>query len=180
MNCSSAEARFERFLDGELTPRERGGMLAHVDSCAACGDVFAELRAVDALLIEPRRVELAPNFTAATMAHARSLDTPRVYRTPIRAYVVSYLAGAWLVTGAAYMLAPQATRAVAGAVIDVARTVTDAVGGLSSVVARSLGHDGTTIGALLGALLAFDLVLVVACGAALKYVRPALLERPRS
>ena len=49
------------------------------------------------------------------MAQARTLATPYAYRAPIRAYVVSYLAGAWLVTGAAYVLAPQATRAVTGA-----------------------------------------------------------------
>jgi len=180
MNCSSTEELFERFLDGQLAPAERGGMLAHVDGCANCHSVLEELRVVDALLLEPRRIELTPNFTFATMAEARALPPPAVYNAPIRAYVVSYLAAAWMIAGAAVLLAPQMTHAVTATILDVGRSVADAIGGLGTVISRAFGHGGSTMGAILGALLALDAMLVAALGAALKYVRPRLVERLRS
>ena len=180
MNCSSAEELFERFLDGDVSAQERGRVLAHVDACAGCCSILEELRVVDALLLEPRRVELAPNFTFATMAEARALADPASYRAPVRAYVVSYIVAAWMIAGAALVLAPAMMHALGGTVIDVARSVADAVGGLGAAVSRALGHGGSTITAILAALLALDVMLVVGFGAALKYVQPRLAERLRS
>jgi anti-sigma factor RsiW len=180
MNCSSAEALFEQILDGDVPPAKRGGFVAHIERCAACSGLLAELRVVDGLLRAPRQVALAPNFTFATMAEACTLRAPQPYRAPVRAYLVSYLAGAWLIAGAALLLAPGPMRALGGTTLDVARSIADAVGGLGAVIVRSFGRGGTMLTALLGALLLLDTVLVAGFGFALNYVRPRLAERLRS
>ena len=140
MNCSSAEAHFERFLDAELTAAQTTRMLDHVDRCATCSSVLEELRVVDALLLAPRQVELAPNFTFATMAEARALAPATPYRAPVGAYVVSYLAGAWMLVGAAFVFEPHTMHAVTAAALAIGRSIADAVGGLGSMVSRAIGH----------------------------------------
>jgi hypothetical protein len=180
MNCSSTEALFEGFLDGELARAERDRFVAHIDRCADCGGLLEELRCVDALLCEPRQIELAPNFTFATMAEARALPPPVVDRAPLRAYLVSYLAAAWLIAAAGWFLAPQTMHALAGTIVDIARSVIDAIGGLGAVIARLFGRGGNVLTALLGALLALDVLVVAGFGFALKYVQPRLVERLRS
>jgi anti-sigma factor RsiW len=179
MSCSSAEALFERFLDGELATAQQGEFLAHIDACAGCRSVLEELRVVDGLLNTPRRVPLAPNFTFATMAEARVLRAPAQYQAPIRAYLVSYLVAAWLIAGAALVFAPQTLHALSGVVLDAARGVAEAFGGLGNMVARLFGRGGNVLTALLGALLALDVLLVAGFGFALKYMRPRLVERIR-
>lgn len=180
MSCSSTEALFERFLDGELSAAQHVRVIAHVDGCTACRDVLEELRVVDALLTQPREVQLAPNFTFATMAEARAVHAPAPYRAPVRAYLVSYLAAAWLIAGAAMLFAPQTMRALGGTLVDIARTIFDAVGGLGTVIARLLGRGGNVVTAALLALLVIDILLVAGFGFALRYLRPRLVERLRS
>ena len=80
MNCSWCEERFERFLDGLLTAGESAALRRHVDACGACYGLLEELRVVDALLLEPRSVELPPNFTFATLACVRTMARPHVRR----------------------------------------------------------------------------------------------------
>ncbi|MFN2461542.1 MAG: zf-HC2 domain-containing protein [Candidatus Velthaea sp.] len=180
MNCSSSEALFERFLDGELVPRDRARLLAHVDACAACRGVLEELRVVDALLLTPRDVKLAPNFTFATMAEVRALPQPRPHRAPVLAYLVCYLTATWLLIAAAFVLAPQTMHALGTTLLDAAASVANAFGGVGRVAARLVDRDGTGVGALLGALLFLDVTLAAMFGAALVYVRPRVLERLRS
>jgi hypothetical protein len=180
MSCSSTEALFEPFLDGELPAAARGELIAHVDRCAGCRGVLEELRVVDALLIEPRRIDLAPNFTFAVMAEARALAAPAPYRPPVRAYLVSYLVGAWLLAGVAMAFAPLTMRALAGTTLDIARSIFGAIGALGAVIGRSFGRGGNVLSALLAALLLVDAALIAAGGLALKYVRPLLVERLRS
>jgi len=179
MSCSSAEACFEAFLDGKLTDTQRTGLLAHVDGCAACRGVLEELRVVDGLLSTPREVSLAPNFTFATMAETRAMGAPACYQAPIRAYLVSYLAGAWLIAAAAFLFAPQTMHALSGTVLDLARSIAEAIGGFGAMIARWFARGGNGLGALLGALLAVDVLLVTVFGFVLKYMRPRLVERLR-
>lgn len=179
MSCSSAEALFERFLDGNLIRTQRGELLAHIDGCAGCRSVLEELRVVDGLLNTPREVLLAPNFTFATMAETRALRAPAYYQPPVRAYVVSYLAATWLIAVAALLFAPQTMHALSGAILDFARSILAAAGGIGAMIARWLTRGGNVLPALLGALLALDLLLVTGFGFALKYMRPRLVERLR-
>jgi predicted anti-sigma-YlaC factor YlaD len=180
MSCSLAEALFELFLDGELAAVQSERLIAHVDRCPTCRGVLEELRVVDALLLGPRRIDLAPNFSFAVMAEARALPPPAPYRAPIRAYLVSYLAAAWMLAGAAALFAPQTMRAVGAATLGLMRGAADAVSALVAVAGRSFGHDGSVLTAVLGALLTFDVALVAGFGFALKYVQPRLVERLRS
>ncbi len=180
MNCSSAEALFERFLDAGLTGRRERAFVAHVDGCGACRGVLEELRSVDALLDAPREVPLAANFTVSTMAHARALPAPASRRVPIRAYLVAYLSAVWLIGGAAYLFAPHAMHAGAQTVVTVARSVANASGGLAAVLSRLLGRNGNVFSTLLGALIVLDIVLVAAFSCALRLVRPGWMERLRS
>jgi len=180
MNCSSAERLFDPFLAGELSGKATGKVVGHIDRCTGCRTMIEELRSVDALLNAPRRIELAPNFTFATMAEVRSVAAPRAYRTPLRAYLVSYLVAAWLIAAAGLLFVPQTMYALAGTTLDVARDIADAFGGVAAVIARLFGRGGTILSAVLGALLLLDVMVVVGLGAALRYVRPRLVDRLRS
>lgn len=180
MNCNSCEALFERWLDGTLEASGRAAVHTHIARCGACRSILEELEAVDAVLHAPREVELAANFTSLTMAEAQALPPPANRVVPVRAYVVSYLAGAWMIAGAGFIFAPQTMHAVTGTTIDISRNVADAVVGLGAVISRALGRGGSSLGAILAALGALDVVLVVAFGAALKFARPRLVERLRS
>jgi hypothetical protein len=179
MSCSSAEAFFERFLDGKLADAQRAALLAHVDGCSGCRGVLEELRVVDGLLNTPREVALAPNFTFATMTETRALRAPACYHPPVRAYLVSYLAAAWLIAAAALLFAPETMHALSGTLLDFARSVVQALGGLGAMIARWFGRGGNALTALLGALLALDVLLVAVFGFALKFMRPRLVERLR-
>jgi anti-sigma factor RsiW len=175
VTCSSSEALFEGFLEGELVPRERTALLAHVDTCAACRGLLEELRVVDALLLEPRAVRLAPNFTFATMAEVRALPAPRVRRPPVLAFTVSYLAAAWLLVGATFLLAPQVMLAAGMLATMFAHSTAGALRGFER--AFSGAGDATV---LVGCTFALDLALIVAIGAAFAFARPRLAERLRS
>jgi hypothetical protein len=86
----------------------------------------------------------------------------------------------WLIAGAALLLAPQMMQALGGTTLDIARNISDAFGGIGGVVARLFGRGGNVLTAVLGTLLALDVMLVAGFGFALKYVRPRLVERLRS
>jgi predicted anti-sigma-YlaC factor YlaD len=180
MSCNSAEALFDRFLDGALAGAQHERLVTHVDRCSDCRGMLEELRTIETLLVAPRRIELAPNFTFATMAEVRTLRPPLHHRAPLRAYLVSYVVAAWLIAGAASLLAPQTMHAIVGTTLDIARNIADAIGGLGAVIGRLFGRGGSVLGAMLGALLALDAILVAGFGLALRYVRPRLVERLRS
>ncbi|MGA7570105.1 MAG: zf-HC2 domain-containing protein, partial [Candidatus Aquilonibacter sp.] len=72
MRCSSCEPLLDRYIEGTLTPREMTRVTAHLHACPHCESLLTELRVVDALLATTAPMELAPNFTFAVMAEARS------------------------------------------------------------------------------------------------------------
>ncbi|BDE07651.1 hypothetical protein WPS_29270 [Vulcanimicrobium alpinum] len=179
MSCSSSEALFEGYLDNTLVPAQRARLIAHLNACGRCKGVLEELRAVDALLSSPRAIELPANFTFAVMADVRSASRPQVSAAPVFAYLMSYLIAAWLLIGAAFLLAADAVRAFG-----------DAAFGLSAQVLRTLGavgHAGLHIaddvgalGALLGTAVVVDLAIAFALVVGFTVVRPRLVERIRS
>jgi len=169
VSCSWCEARLAPLVDGELTPRERALALRHVDGCAHCAQLLEELRVIDGLLLRPGSVQLAPNFTFATMAELHDLPHPAERRTPIAALVVCYLVASWLLLVAALVLSPFVLRTTALTALNVVRTVADALGGLGHVVARFAGWT-----------FAIDALFALAVLAALRRARPAVAERLRS
>lgn len=103
MRCSSCEPLLDRYIEGTLTPREMARVREHLASCPRCTALMAELRVVDALLATTRPVELAPNFTFAVMAEARTTPIHAARRFPLWAVLGGYLAIAWAVATACYV-----------------------------------------------------------------------------
>jgi hypothetical protein len=181
VTCNWCEARLAPFVDGDLTPRIRAAVVAHVDRCASCAGLLEELRVIDALLLEPREMRLAPNFTFATMAELRDLPPPSRPCTPIRAFTVSYLVACWLLVIAATILSPQPLRAAGETLAGVARTMVEALGGVGHVAARLTGRAEISSWPLvLGWIVAMQAMLMGAAFTLLRHARPSIIERLRS
>jgi anti-sigma factor RsiW len=180
LTCDWCEERFEPFLDDALSAGERARLLGHVDDCDACRGLLEELRVVDALLLEPRTIELPENFTFATMADVHAMPLPCARRAPIAALLAAYIAGAWSLVGAAFLIIPQHMTAFVQHTLAVTSTVLAALGGIGHVFAH-LGDRGdmsswTTVA---GGVILADALVVVAVVAALRFVRPRIVERLR-
>jgi len=158
VTCSWCEERFERFLDGALTPGDHARLLAHVDRCDPCRSLLEELRVVDALLLAPRTIELPPNFTFATMADVRAMPPPCPLRTPLAASLIAYVVAAWCLAGAALLIAPNAVLGFGRSVLAVAGTVLGALAGLHSLVNFS-------------AMIIADLIVLLAIAVVLRALR---------
>jgi len=178
VSCNSSEALFEAYLDDTLTPGRRARLIAHLRGCGRCAGVLDELRVVDALLASPRAVELPENFTFATMAEARSMPRPHVSRAPVVAYLVSYLAAAWLLVGAAFVLAGSTMRAVGETSLDASAQLLRTLGALVHAGSRVAGDVGS-LGTMLGGAILLDVTLVAALVVGFRFVRPRLAERLR-
>jgi predicted anti-sigma-YlaC factor YlaD len=164
VHCSWSEARFERRLEDALPPRERKRFDDHLSDCRDCRALFDELSVVDAILRRPRTVEPTAAFTAATMREVARMSPPvPAARVPWSAYLVSYIVAAWLWLGAAYLIDPAGTASFGRAILALARTVADAVGGVTHA-ALHLGDRGelSTWTTYAGGIVLVDLMLAVA------------------
>lgn len=164
-------------VDDELSPRERAGVLAHVDGCRACRALYDELRIVDGLLLSSHKVDLSAAFTSATMAEIHAMPRPRRMARPLFAYAVCYLLAAWLLTAAALVLAPAGLRAALAALESLVQTGLDALAGVGHVAAR-VGARGE-IGPwplLVAAVVTVDAILALAL---VRGARSARLFRDR-
>jgi hypothetical protein len=161
VTCSWCEERFERFLENDLTPAEHAGLRDHLDRCDDCRSLLEELRVVDALLLQPRTIEPAPNFTFKTMADVRAMPPPRVPPSPLPALLVCYLVAVWALIGAGFVLEAPAMHAFTETALDLARTLVVASGGVLHVAAH-LGDRGelSTWTTFAGGVMLADLILV--------------------
>ncbi|MGB6985182.1 MAG: zf-HC2 domain-containing protein [Candidatus Aquilonibacter sp.] len=102
MRCSSCEPLLDRYVEGTLVPRDMARVSGHLRTCPRCESLLTELRVVDALLATTAPVELAPNFTFAVMAEART--TPMRAHRPLSLWAVLtfYVVGAWIALSALY------------------------------------------------------------------------------
>jgi anti-sigma factor RsiW len=180
VNCSWCEERFERLLDGLLNGAETARLRAHVDTCAACRSLLEELRVVDALLLEPRAVDLPPNFTFATMADVRTLPQPNVTPPPVAACLAAYLVAAWSLTGAAFLIAPSAVLAAGETARDGAATALGALGALAHVAVHIGDRANVGSWTLAAGIAAVDgLLLAGVAGMAVRLARPRSTQRLR-
>ena len=161
MRCSFSEARLDEYVDGVLPPRDRALVADHVATCAACTSLLEELRVIDALLVTPRTLEPAPNFTFKVMAEVRCMPQPHVHRIPTFAVLGTYVIFAWVTIGAFLIFArPAALGALAA--LRASLLHASAVGGaVARAVERLFGHQSELTAAMAG-LLALD---VAAAGA---------------
>lgn len=164
MNCSSFESLLDEYVDGALAPRDRALVAAHIPGCANCSSLLEELRVIDALLLGPRKLDPAPNFTFKVMADVRTLPRPHVHRIPGLALIATYLVFAWIAialfvffggaTAHATWLALQAATGHAG----------DAFGALTTATGRLFGPNTFRVTAAMSALLLVDSALAVLIG----------------
>jgi anti-sigma factor RsiW len=159
MRCSSFEPLLDDFVDGTLPQAERRRVLAHVDACESCRALLEELRVIDALLLTPRQVEPAPNFTFRTMADVRAMPQPHVHRTPALRVAVAYLIFAWAAIGAWFVLGGQASRATLAVLASAGMQYGHGISALAHVAARIFGRATPDVELAMGAILAFDAVL---------------------
>jgi anti-sigma factor RsiW len=165
MRCSSCEPVLDRYIEGTLTPRDMIRVRAHLAACAPCASLHTELRVVDALLATGRPVELAPNFTFATMAEARSLEIMRAKRRPIWPVLTAYVVTAWVVLAVCFVVFGSHIAlldAVFGSAVSQIRTTL-------AVVSRSFGSSALSVIAGVIVVLAVD--AAIASGAFYLYRR---------
>lgn len=177
MRCSSFEPSLTDFVEGALGPAEHARVLSHTDECDGCRALLQELRVIDALLLTPRQLDPAPNFTIKTMVEVRALATPRIRRTPALGVVVTYLAFAWTIIGAWLAFgggAAHETLASAGALLT--RYGID-LAALAAMTLQLFGHSTLGVTALMGMVVVLDVVAGVMLAVLYTAVRPRLAKR---
>jgi anti-sigma factor RsiW len=171
MRCSSFEPLLDAYVDGELTPARRARIAAHVESCANCAALLTELRVIDGLLLSPRGLEPAPNFTIKVMADVRAVAAPRAHRSAHLAVLGTYVVFGWMAIGSFLMFGGQAARAMVawlgGGVARVAATGA----ALSGTTGSLFGRQTFDVTAAMGALIAVDLILVATIVALYAFLR---------
>jgi anti-sigma factor RsiW len=181
MRCSSSnlQSLLDEFVDGTLADADHVRVDAHVATCADCASLLEELRVVDALLVSPRVLEPAPNFTFAVMADVRTMRAPHPHHRISFAALGTYIVFAWLAIGGFLVFGGHTARA---ALASLGAAVGASLHG-SAILARAVGHVFGThtldITAAMGALLGFDLVAAAAVYVVFGYARArrASLER---
>ena len=170
MHCSFCERHLDAYVDGTLGARERATVAAHLATCARCSSLLEEFRVIDALLITPRTLEPAPNFTVKVMAEVRFLPPPRRSHTPPLRVLGAYLAFAWIAIGLFFRFGDGTARS---ALTSLQRSLlhgSDLVGASSRVIAHVVGPNALQITTAMSALVVLDLGLLAAVAAAI-YLR---------
>jgi anti-sigma factor RsiW len=167
MRCSSCEPLLDGYIEGLATPPVRARIEAHVAECRNCRDLLEELRVIDALLLQPRRIELAPNFTFAVMAEVRSQPPPHVPATPGIALFGAYLAFAWSAIAVWFFVGGSAAQATLAFLAATALRFGAALAALAGSGGNLFGHATFGVSAAMGLILVLDIVL--AAGLALTF-----------
>ena len=158
LRCSYSEARLDGYVEGELAPTERARVATHVTACAHCSGLLDELRVIDALLLTPRRLEPAPNFTFKVMADVRSVPQPHVRQVSSFGVLGTYVVFAWATIGAFLLWGGASAHAMLATLGAAAQHEGHAFGTLATVTGHIFGRHTTDVTAAMGALLAADIV----------------------
>ncbi len=176
MRCSSSEPLLDPYVDGGLSAPDRARLERHLDGCAGCTELLAEIRVIDGLLVTRSLPELPANFTFKIMAEARSLAAPESRRHPVRRILLAYLAVAWLAIGAFVVLGGAGARATIVALSGTLGLGWSVVAAVAAGVSTLLGHNGAGIGATMGAVLVLDLLTTLAAVASYGVYRRRLVR----
>ena len=156
--CSSSDSALDEFLDGTLSPVRRARVRAHVAACVDCTELLAELRVVDALLLGPRQLEPAPNFSFRVMADIRAMPAPHVPRSRSIAIIATYIVFAWAAIGTFLAFGGASARAALAFLLGAASRLGSQTHTLAVASGRLFGHRVLDVTSAMGALLAVDLV----------------------
>ena len=177
MRCSSFEPLLDDFIDGKLPLETHARVAAHVESCASCNALLTELRVIDALLLQPRRLEPAANFAFAVMAEVRVLPLPHASRVPPLAVLSAYLAFAWSAIGLFFILGKSSASAALGFVTSALSGAAANFGALAESTSRMLSPQSFQLSAAMTTILGFDIVAVLLALVAFNLLRPRLAAR---
>jgi predicted anti-sigma-YlaC factor YlaD len=171
MRCSTSERLFDCLLDGTLSALQRRRLDSHLDSCRRCTSVLEELRVIDALLLTPRTLEPAPNFTHKTMAEIRSMPPPKPHkpRLPVWGWLGIYLALSWTVIGVWIAYGRPDAHSALMLSLGFLGHVSTAFGDIGRAASLRIGSLGATI---VGLVLGVDLLLI-----SLAFIAPRVVAR---
>jgi anti-sigma factor RsiW len=175
MHCSSFKPLLDGYVDGELSPVQSARVSAHAERCARCSALLTELRVIDGLLLEPRRIELAPNFTFRVMAEARCLHAPRQHRSMHLPVLATYIVFAWVAIAAFMLFGGNAARSMIATIGTSAVQLAQSFAHLSAITGLLFGRQSFDVTAAMGGVIALDLL-----GAALVFVLYAVLRTRRA
>ena len=156
--CSSSDSALDEFLDGTLSPVRHARVSAHVAACEQCTELLVELRVVDALLLGPRQLEPAPNFSFKVMADVRTMPAPHVPRSRTIAIITTYIVFAWAAIGTFLAFGGASARAALAFLLGAATRLGSETQTLAAASGRLYGHRALDVTSAMGALLAVDLV----------------------
>jgi len=171
MRCSTSEEFFEGLLEGTLTAQQRWRLDAHLERCGKCTGVLEELRVIDALLLTPRELEPAPNFTFKAMAEIRALPAPQPARATWPWAFGSYLLLSWIVIGVWLAIGRPDGHTSLAMTLGFVQHFAAALQG----VGKAIGSTG--VAGIITLLLLFDLVLVSVILYAGLVLRPRVIAR---
>jgi len=157
MRCSFFEPLLDAYVEGELSPVRRAQVARHLETCARCGELLAELRVIDALLVRPRLLETAPNFTFKTMAEVRALAPPRAGHASQLAILATYIVFGWAAIGAFLIFGGAAARGTIASIQVAFAHLGATLSGLSVATGHLFGRQTFDVTAAMGGILAFDL-----------------------
>jgi anti-sigma factor RsiW len=156
MHCSSFEPLLDEYVDGVLAPREHALVAAHVAGCSSCAGLHEELRVIDALLLTPRTLEPAANFTFKVMAEVRSLPAPAHHHVPALPVIAAYLAFAWTAIALFFTFAGAAANGALGTLRTAFVHDLDAFNGLAAATGHLFGPHLTSVTAAMFGMLVLD------------------------
>ncbi len=93
MSCARYRALISRYLDGELTPRQKADLLHHIETCASCSAALAKYRQSEVLLKRLPESSTPAELKMSVMREARRNRRPR---GPVRRLVWSLGGGGHL------------------------------------------------------------------------------------
>jgi anti-sigma factor RsiW len=158
MHCSSFDPLLDAYVDGELPPVQAARVAAHAESCAECASLLAELRVIDGLLLAPRQLEPAANFTFKVMAEARSLPAPRVHHYPHVQVLATYVVFAWVAIAGFLIFGGGAARAMVATLGSFGTHVANEFSVLAGVTGQVFGRQAFDVTAAMGGVIALDLL----------------------
>ncbi len=179
MRCSYSEPRLEAYVEGSLPPGERAHVAAHLADCANCAELLAEFRVIDALLLVPRRLEPAPNFTFKVMADVRPLRAPHVRHTPALPILGTYVVFAWATIGGFLWFGGPTAFAMLATLGAAAQYIGAGFGNLAVSASQQFGSQTSDVTRTMGAILGGDFVLaggIVGVIALRRRLRPVAVD----
>jgi anti-sigma factor RsiW len=162
MHCLSFEPLLDRYVDGELSPAQGARVAAHAESCTECAAVLEELRVIDGLLLEPRQLEPAANFTFKVMAEARAIPAPHPHRYPHLQVLATYVVFAWVAIAGFLIFGGSAARAMVATIGVAAAHAGTELTRLSGLTGHIFGRQAYDVTAAMGGVIALDLMAAAA------------------